>query len=73
MVIFISCGKPFSLFQLQYLLDHGGDIEKTNQVGMTALHHAAKNGHASIVRILVQRGANYQKLTYVILNNFTQS
>ncbi|EJW72920.1 hypothetical protein WUBG_16172, partial [Wuchereria bancrofti] len=54
---------------VQYLLDHGADIEKSNQVGMTALHHAAKNGHANIVRILVQRGANYQKLTKDSINN----
>lgn len=54
------------VLQVQYLLDRGADIEKSNQVGMTALHHAAKNGHANIVRILVQRGANYQKLTYII-------
>ncbi|VDK31334.1 unnamed protein product [Gongylonema pulchrum] len=53
------------IFTVQYLLDRGADIEKSNQVGMTALHHAANNGHANIVRILVQRGANYQKLTYL--------
>uniref|UniRef100_A0A915PZ48 SAM domain-containing protein n=1 Tax=Setaria digitata TaxID=48799 RepID=A0A915PZ48_9BILA len=47
------------------IANRGADIEKTNQVGMTALHHAARNGHANIVRILVQRGANYHKLTYL--------
>lgn len=51
---------------MQHLLDRGADIEKSNQVGMTPLHHAAKNGHAVIVRILVQRGAKFQKLTYVL-------
>uniref|UniRef100_A0A914RT99 ANK_REP_REGION domain-containing protein n=1 Tax=Parascaris equorum TaxID=6256 RepID=A0A914RT99_PAREQ len=38
---------------------------------MTPLHHACRNGHINVVRILVQRGANYQKLTYLGASSMT--
>lgn len=44
----------------------GANIEADNQIGMTPLHHAAKNGHCNVVRILLQRGAVIDKLTLVV-------
>jgi ankyrin repeat protein len=31
---------------VKYLLDHGGDLTKSDEKGRTALHHAASTGDA---------------------------
>ena len=40
-----------------YLLDHGADIDATDDDGNTALHIAVQFGHFSMFRILAQRGS----------------
>ena len=40
------------------LINNGTDINEEDDDGLTALHHAAKGGHAKCVEILLQNGAN---------------
>lgn len=39
-------------------LKTGGDVNASDPDGYTALHAAVENGHAAIVRLLLQAGAN---------------
>jgi ankyrin repeat protein len=43
---------------VEYLVDHGADVNAKNENGETPLHYAASNGHLPIVQYLVQHGAN---------------
>ena len=43
---------------VQYLLQHGADLHKTDNRGLTVLHGAAQNGHIAVVRYLVEQGAD---------------
>jgi hypothetical protein len=43
---------------LQFLLDHGGDVNKTGTFGITPLMIAAYCGSNSTVRLLLSRGAD---------------
>lgn len=42
----------------QYLLDKGADIHAQDDYGMTALHYATFHGYDSLVKDLVEKGAN---------------
>ncbi len=42
----------------ELLLDHGADIEATQEGGYTAMHEAAQNGDIPLINLLLQRGAN---------------
>jgi len=46
--------------RLEVLLDHGADPNQRDNKGETALHKAAKVGHAENVRLLLRRGADPQ-------------
>jgi ankyrin repeat protein len=48
--------KDFALVQL--LLDKGANVNAFETGGQTALFHAASQGHAEMVRALIQRGAD---------------
>lgn len=39
-------------------MERGADLRLGDKYGATALHHAAKNGHADIVELLLSWGAN---------------
>ncbi len=39
------------------VLSHGEIINQRDEVGATALHHAAFGGHRAVVRLLVEQGA----------------
>lgn len=39
------------------LLDHGADIEATQEGGYTAMHSAAQNGDIPLINLLLERGA----------------
>lgn len=41
--------------------DGPGIINETDENGLTALHHAAKNGHVKIITLLMQKGAYVTK------------
>ena len=43
---------------VQWLLDMDFDMEVSNVIGQTALHHAAKVGHMECLELLLKRGAN---------------
>lgn len=40
------------------LLDHGADLQATNDIHFTALHWAAWAGHSDVVKLLIVRGAD---------------
>ena len=42
---------------LSYLIDRGGDINKKNGQGQTALHYASERGHMKGVKLLLSKGA----------------
>lgn len=39
------------------LLKHGADLQSSCPLGWTALMQAARNGHANVVRMLIDAGA----------------
>ena len=43
---------------VQFLLDHGANVNLTNSSGQTALFAAAENGLVEVVRVLLGHGAN---------------
>lgn len=40
------------------LLDHGADVEEPNDEGYTPLMEASREGHKTVVELLLNRGAN---------------
>lgn len=42
---------------LLLLIDRGADLNAKNDLGQTALHLAALNGHAHVVKALIAEGA----------------
>lgn len=59
----LLCCDPHFLIQVDMLLDAGADMEAETTKGFTALTAAACNGHAEIVKKLIDRGANWQTAT----------
>ncbi len=53
---YIAC-RSGQLAVAQLLLEHGADIDAKGHFGATGLHWAALNGHADVVRWLLERGA----------------
>jgi len=45
---------------VQYLLAHGADVDSASDMGMTALHLAAMEGHLDVVKTLIAHGANLE-------------
>ena len=48
--------KSARLNVVQVLLENGADLNVRDRLGNTALHHAAFQGMATIVRLLVRKG-----------------
>lgn len=59
-----------SVLQMQLLLSRGANVERCNEVGMTALMHACRNGHIEAVEFLLMHNADRFRTTYVILFDF---
>ncbi|WAQ96677.1 USH1G-like protein [Mya arenaria] len=51
-----------NLEALRIVITRGGDLDKSDLQGFTALHHAAKGGHFNCVSFLVNFGVNVWKL-----------
>lgn len=47
-----------NLEALRTIITRGGDVNKMDLLGFTALHHAARNGHWNCVSFLISFGAN---------------
>lgn len=43
---------------VEFLIDHGADVDMADKYGETALFYAARQERTSVVRLLVQRGAD---------------
>lgn len=41
---------------LKFLVEEGAPIEVVDEIKWSALHHAAGNGYAAIIRYLVEQG-----------------
>jgi ankyrin repeat protein len=50
---------------VELLIQHGVDVRQYNAQGYTALHRAAINNHALVVRLLLQAGCDMQTLTKI--------
>ena len=48
---------------VKVLLKHGADVNAATALGHTALHIAAKRGHAEVARLLLDRGADVEAET----------
>jgi len=46
-----------------HLLDKGFQVDQKDAAGYTALHYAARNGHLSLCRLLIDRGACIDAVT----------
>ena len=57
---FLECARYGETEDVQALLDAGADINFTDGSGNTALHRASANGHADVVKLLAERGAQYK-------------
>ncbi len=51
-----AANKQVALCEL--LLNHGANIEATQEGGYTAMHSAAQNGDIPLINLLLERGAN---------------
>jgi len=58
----LACRKG-RLEAVEWLLENGADIEKTDEKGRTALYHAVKGGEEEILRFLIKKGANLDTTT----------
>lgn len=54
----VRMAEKGKLKEVLKLLDNGADPKESDDFGLTALHGAAKKGHASVVLALAERGAN---------------
>ena len=45
------------VFEVNRLIQAGGDVNEQTEDGSTTLHAASENGHAEVVNILIQAGA----------------
>lgn len=62
----LDCSRHGELDSVRALLDvwsqgHPHFVDTTNEMGCTALHFAAANGHTSIVHLLLSAGASHMK------------
>ncbi|KAL7677270.1 hypothetical protein ACOME3_003507 [Neoechinorhynchus agilis] len=55
--LFCACAKGY-LDIVQYLVDHGADVNSTERSGLSCIHIATTMGHIDIVRYLVEKGAD---------------
>lgn len=54
--------QPINLDMINFLLDHGANINVRNSDGDTVLIKASRNGSLEVVRLLLDRGANVNKI-----------
>ena len=46
---------------VEYLINHGADVNKANHWGRTPLSIASENGHLSVAKCLFEHGADVNK------------
>ena len=51
---------------VQYLVEQGASLDKTNRSGVTPLYGAAFSGHLEITRYLLEQGADRDKLAILL-------
>ncbi|XP_052135497.1 uncharacterized protein LOC127754070 [Oryza glaberrima] len=53
---FMAAAEPDNVPTVEYFLDHGGDVTKTDDKGCTVLHHAAGTGCCKVTEFLLTKG-----------------
>ena len=46
----------------ELLFEHGADVEQQHWLGTTALHYAAMGGQADLGRLLIEKGADVNRV-----------
>jgi ankyrin repeat protein len=46
---------------LKFLVEEGAPMEVVDEIKWSALHHAAGNGYAAIIRYLVEQGMTQER------------
>lgn len=54
----MSAAENNQLESCKWLIRHGANVNAAMATGWTAMHAAAKNGHAKVVEALLQAGGN---------------
>ena len=54
----MSCANSGNKEMAEWLVTRGADVNATMHTGWTAMHAAAKQGHADILKMLLDKGGN---------------
>jgi tankyrase len=47
---------------VEYLLEHGGDVNSADKGGLVPIHNSSSYGHLEVTQMLIKAGANVNAL-----------